>query len=88
MTAMSTDPADHTLVLVREIRASIDLLRTDLTTRLDRLDVEVAEVRGEVRETRTALNGFAYAVNLSLGDIKAQMENVVERLDRLERERA
>ena len=69
---------------LREIRDAIQ----QTNGRLDGLTIEVAEVRGELRGTRVALHGLSYMVNLSSGDIRAELGQIRERLDRLELERA
>jgi hypothetical protein len=73
---------------LREIRESIDRLAVETRASIDRLAIEIAEVRGEVRETRVALHGLSYLVNLSVGDLRADLESIRDRLGRLERERA
>lgn len=48
----------------------------------------MAELRGEMRETRTALTGIGYLVNLSTGNMKAKLHPMSDRIGRPERERA
>ena len=75
-------------MILRELREEIRQLREETSVRFDRMDIEMAELRGEMRDTRTALTGVGYLVNRSTGDMKAELHAMSDRIGRLERERA
>ena len=85
---MAQEPENPTLHYLRELREMVELRFDTLTTRFDALTEEVAEIRAEMRETRSALVGVGHLVHLLSGSMKAEFEAVRARLDRLDRERA
>ncbi len=83
---MSDENLTH--VILRELREELRQFRGETSARFDRIEIEMAELRGEMRETRTALTAIGYPVNLSTGDMKAELHATPDRIGRLERERA
>jgi hypothetical protein len=73
---------------LRDIREAIDRLHSQVEQSFETLTLKIAELRDEMRQTRTALTGVGYLVNLSIGDFKAEIARMGERIERLERERA
>jgi hypothetical protein len=73
---------------LREIREAIERLGRETQARFDEQSLDTADLRNDLRETRTALHGLSYLFNLQSGDVKAELAAIRERLDRLERERA
>ena len=86
---MSDENVENLIHLIlRELREELRQFRGETSARFDRIEIEMAELRGEMRETRTALTGIGYLVNLSTGDMKAELHAMSDRIGRLERERA
>lgn len=54
---MTTDPENHTLALLREIRAGQDRMAQQITEAFERVYVEIAEVKGEVVKCRADVAG-------------------------------
>ena len=73
---------------LREIREAIERLGRETQARFDEQSLDTADLRNDLRETRTALHGLSYLFNLQSGDVTAELAAIRERLDRLERERA
>ena len=70
---MADEPDNLVLAHLRELREEV-ARRFDATdARVDRIEIEMGDLRAEMRGTRTALTGVGYLVNLSTGDLKTEI---------------
>ena len=83
-----TEPDNLVLEHLRALRAQIEQMNTGLSAKIDALSDRVDQLAERVDLVETRLTGLTLAVTAGFGALVHQDDELRERVERLERERA